>query len=201
MRIGQMIIGFAAGACTVLGAATMLPQDAGDAQSPEQAWMEFMGKYGVPSKEHEMLSDLVGVWDVSLKSWTMPGAEPQVSTGKSFFESIMDGRFVTQQYESEFEGMTFEGGGIMGYDRFKGQYFSIWVDNMSTGPMISHGHKGEGHSIDFWGSMPDPMSGNMMPVRTIERFESKDKFVADMFGPAPDGSMFKMMEIEYTRSK
>jgi hypothetical protein len=30
--------------------------------------------------------------------------EPEASTGKSFFEPIIDGRFVTQQYEREYEG-------------------------------------------------------------------------------------------------
>ena len=55
--------------------------------------------------------------------------------------------------------MPMEGFSIDGYDNVKGEYFSLWLDNMGTGYMLSIGERSEdGKSVTYTGSMPDPMS-------------------------------------------
>jgi len=77
------------------------------------------------------------------------------------------------------------------------------MDTMSTSVMISTGIGGDasGKSYSFSSSMDDPMTGKTTPVTEKVTFIDDDHHVMEMWSPAPDGKMFKMMEITYTRKK
>jgi hypothetical protein len=112
----------------------------------------------------------------------------------------MGGRYVEERFKGEFFGMPFEGIGYSGYDNVKKQYWSTWMDNMSTGMMTSTGAH-EGKVWTYQGTMADPMTGKDTALTSKVTLTDADHHTMEMWGPAPDGKNFKMMEIVYSRKK
>lgn len=162
----------------------------------DPAMMEAMMKAGTPGAEHKSLDSFAGTWNATITSWVAPGADPFKMEGTSETRWIMGGRYLEQRFSSEFMGMPFEGIGYTGYDNVKKQYWSTWMDNMSTGFMVQTG-TGE----KMTGTMPDPMTGKDMKVEMTLKVTSADAHTMEMWQPGPDGTMYKSMQIDYTRKK
>ena len=76
------------------------------------------------------------------------------------------------------------------------------MDNMSTGMMMSTGATSDsGKSWTFTGSMADPMTGKDTKVDEKITVVDADHHTMEMWGPAPDGTVYKTMQIEYSRKK
>ena len=91
-------------------------------------WMEV----AAPAEAHKKLESMVGTWMTKVTMWEAPGGEPQVSEGKSVNMMVLGGRWLEQKYEGTFMGGPFSGIGYTGYDNYKKQYLSWWMDTMST---------------------------------------------------------------------
>lgn len=168
----------------------------------EMAQMEAMMKAGTPGEGHARLAPMVGTFDVTVKMWNSPSAPPMESTGKSVNQWVLGNRWVAQNFEGNFMGMPFSGIGYTGYDNIKKAYVGTWMDSMSTQMMVSKGTiDSGGKSLTFDSSMDDPMSGKTMPVKEKVTVIDADHHMMESWGPGPDGKMFKMMEIQYSRSK
>ena len=99
-------------------------------------------------------------------------------------------------------GMPFTGVGYTGYDNIKKQYVGTWMDSMSTSVMVSTGGPGtEANTYEFTSSMDDPMSGKTMQVKEKMTVVDANHQSWEMWTPTPDGNMFKMMQIDYTRKR
>ena len=186
-------------AMTVMATGIMAADEKKPAMDPamQQAMMAAMA----PGEHHEHMKALVGNWDYTIKAWMDPSQPPMESTGKRSAELIMGGRYLSEKYSGDFMGMPFEGQGLMGYDNMQKKYFSTWVDNMSTGVMVSDGQCAKGPMWTMNGEMPDPMTGKMSKSRTTMKLTDADHFVMEMFAPGADGKEMKMMEISGTRAK
>jgi hypothetical protein len=162
-----------------------------------KAWME----YATPGETHKAMENLVGTWDTTVKSYMMPG-EPTEQKGTSTFESAMEGRYIMEKAEGNFQGMPFHGMGIYGYDNGKKTYVSTWVDNMGTGIMHGTGQSPDGGKTINWSSTSyDPMTKKEQLYRSVMHKMSPDQYHFEMYGPGPDGKEMKMMEITYNRKK
>lgn len=166
----------------------------------DPAAMEAMAKAGTPGDAHKALDEFAGKWDTKITMWMMPGADPMTSTGMSENRWIMGGRYLEQRFTGSFMGTPFEGIGYTGYDNVKKQYWGTWMDNMSTGLMISTGQR-NGKVYSFDATMADPMTGKDSRIQEKITVVDADHHTMEMWGPAPDGRNFKMMEIAYTRRK
>jgi hypothetical protein len=184
-----------AGALIVLFAAAAVAQD----MDPKM--MEAMMKAATPGEPHKKLSEFAGTWNTKLSMWMAPGAPPMSTEGTTESKLIMGGRYLEQRFNGNFMGMPFEGIGYTGYDNIRKQYWGTWMDNMSTVMMSSTGWSPDPKTYMFTGSMPDPMTAK--ETRMEERITIKDanNHLLEMWGPAPDGTMYKMMEITYSRKK
>ena len=169
------------------------------AKKPEMdpAMMEAMMKAATPGEQHKMLASMAGTWDAKITMWMVPGADPVKSTGVAESKMIFGGRYVEQRFKGDFMGMPFEGIGYTGYDNVKKQFFGTWLDNMSTGMMMSH----SADALTYTGTMPDPMTGKDAPFENKVVIVDNDHTNFEMWSPGPDGKMFKMMEIQYARKK
>ena len=168
----------------------------------EKAQMDAMMKAGTPGDAHKKLSSMVGTWDTTVKMFSPnPGAPAQVSTGVAESKWVLGGRFVQENFNGNFMGMPFSGIGYTGYDNIKKQYTGTWMDNMGTATMISTGNMTSDKTYEFSSTMDDPMSGKPMPVKEKVIVVDENHHMFEMWGPAPDGKMMKMMEISYTRKK
>jgi len=191
------------GACAILlSSVAVFAQETPKMSAEEKAQMDAMMKAGTPGEAHKKLSSMVGTWDAKVKMYPMqPGAPVQQSTGVSENKWILGGRWVQETFNGDFMGMPFSGIGFTGYDNIKKQYVGTWMDSMSTSVMMSMGGPTSDKTYEFNSTMDDPMSGKSMPVKSKMTVTDDDHHVMEMWAPAPDGKMFKMMEITYTRKK
>jgi uncharacterized membrane-anchored protein len=168
----------------------------------EKAAMEAMQKAMTPGPNHKLLNPFVGTFAVTLSAWTAPGAKPMVNKGTSTNKWVMGNRYVQESYSGTFMNMPYSGMGYVGYDNVKKQYWSTWMDSMSTSTMMMTGSTPDnGKTFKFTGTMADPMTGKDTTFEEHLTVKSNDEQVFEMWGPAPDGKTFKMMELVYKRKK
>ncbi len=165
-----------------------------------EAEMAAMMKMAMPGPEHAALNPLAGIWKITTKMWMAPG-EPQVSEGTCERNWVMDGRYLVGNYKGSFAGMPFEGMEVLGYDNFKKQYASSWVDNMGTGIMMSRGAPMDPTTKSFTltGSSPD-MTGKEVMMRQVTNIVDGNTASMTMYA-TQDGQEMRTMEITYTRVK
>lgn len=186
----------------VVGSAGADEKDKKAAGQPmdEKAMMEMWAKLSTPGESHKALEPMVGSWNTKVTSWMQPGAPPMSSTGTSETRWTMGNRFVEQRFNGSFMDQPFEGLGYTGYDNIKKKYVGTWMDSMGTSIMYMTGTGDpSGKTMNFSGTMEDPMTGKPMTVTSVTKVMDNNKHTFEMWSPGPDGKPFKMMEIEYTR--
>ena len=172
------------------------------AQEQAAAQMEMMEKLMKPGEFHELLKDFVGTWTADAKMWMDPNASLVESRGQSTFKLIFEGRYLYGDFHAEFMGMPFKGINIMGYDNGKKEFFSIWLDNSSTGLLSSTGtYDVDTKKFHFRAEMFDPASGQILELREEAYFASKDEYVSVTYAKPKNGKEFKNIEMKYTRVK
>ena len=186
----------------VLLSSIVFAQDSPKMSAEEKAQMDAMMKAATPGDAHKKLSSMIGTWDTTVKMFPMKaGAPVQQSTGVSENKWVLGGRWVQESFTGNFMGMPFSGIGYTGYDNIKKEYVGTWMDNMSTAVMMSTGNATGDKTYEFNSTMDDPMSGKSAPVKSKMTIVDDDHHTMEMWGPAPDGKMMKMMEITYSRKK
>ena len=114
---------------------------------------------------------------------------------------IMDGRYLFDKVKGTFGGMPFEGMGTTGYDNGRKKFVATWIDSMGTGIMIGEGdYDADKKSWSYTAKSTEPMSGQSILTRSVERIVDDNTWVMEMYGPGPDGKEFQMMEITYHRN-
>jgi len=189
--------------CLVLSASLVFADEPKkqEISAEEKAAWEAMEKAASPGDAHKKLNAMVGDFDTKVTSWMAPGAPPSTSTGKSHNTWALDGRWVEQRFTGSFMGKPFHGIGFTGYDNMKKKYVGMWMDTFTTSVMTSTGDIGADGKYTFESSMDDPVSGKTLPVKEVVTVMDNDHHMMEMWTPDPSGSMFKMMEISYTRAK
>lgn len=190
------------GACAILLSSFAIAQEQPKTMSVEEkAAMEAVMKAATPGEAHKRLTPMVGTFNATIRMYGPPGAPPQESTGTSENRWVLGGRWVEERFSATVMGMPFFGIGYSGYDNVAKQYVGTWMDTMSTAVMISTGGPTGDKTYEFASTMNDPMTGKPTPVKIKSTVVDDDHHTMEMWGPAPDGSMVKMMEIAYSRKK
>ncbi len=204
MNRTQIRAWFPLSAALALAIATPLAAQDDKAATPpltpaQQAEMDAWVKAGTPGAAHAELAKTVGSYDLAIRHWQAPGTEASVEKGTATRTMVLDGRVLVEDMSSTMMGQPFTGHGMHGYDNVTGKHWSTWNDNMSTGLMTSEGSCDASGACTFKGSWVDPVKKTTVTSRMTTRRTSAGSEVFEMFGPAPDGTEFKMMEITYTR--
>jgi len=166
--------------------------------SPEEQHAMWM-KLATPGAEHERLQKMVGNWNVSVKAWHGPG-EPEVSTGKSVFTSILNGRYIEEHFIGSGADGPFEGKGLHGYDNGKKMHVATWADTMSTKIMIFEGkYDSSGKKLTMYADISTP-DGRTMKFRSVSEHVSDDEVKFEMYRTGPDGEEMKGLELIYKRA-
>jgi Protein of unknown function (DUF1579) len=87
-----------------------------------------------PGPEHAVLKKLEGVWDTTMK---IGGAE---SKGTASYKMDLGGLWLASTFEGSFGADKFSGRGFDSYDAAKKKYVGVWVDSMSTAPLVMEGN-------------------------------------------------------------
>lgn len=173
---------------------------AAPAMSPEQAAeMAAMQAAGTPGPQHELLASMAGEWDIEVRMWMEPGAEPIVLPSTAHREMILGGRVLVEEVRGEFMGAPFVGHAMSGYDNVTGKWWGTWVDNQMTGVMLSEGTWDEAGKV-FTSTMShvDPATGEAVETKGVSRILAPDHEVHEMWEER-DGESFKSMEMVYRR--
>jgi hypothetical protein len=171
------------------------------AEADFAAMMERYMQAATPGDQHRLLEKLAGRFDVRGQMWTTPGQEPVESSGVAEARMILGGRYLEQKFRGDFMGMPFEGIALTGYDNVSKEFVGTWIDSMGTGFMTSTGSADDSGSVlSFTARWNDPILG---PTDYDEKVTivDDDHHIMEMWGPAPDGTRYKMMELHYTRAE
>ncbi len=143
-----------------------------------------------PGPEHEWLKESEGTWDFTLKG----GAGKGTSTAKMG----MGGLWLTEHAKGEFGGKPFEGGGATTYDADKKKFVNVWIDSMSTSPMVSEGTYDKAQkTLTLVGQMPIA-GGTSVKATLVTVFKDADTKTFTLSAMV-DGKLAEMMQITYKR--
>jgi hypothetical protein len=150
------------------------------------------------TKEHALLKQMAGDWDVKVSMFM--GPEAMVSNGT--YEAHMVGdTWVAGDFEGDFMGMPFYGHGVNGYDVKAKKHVSYWFDSMTTSPNVSEGtYDAAAQALTMKGKGFDMMGKEVAQTETTV-FKDADTMLFSMTQPGADGKDVKVMEIVYTRQK
>ena len=175
------------------------------AQEMSKEDMEMMKKYqemGSPGANHKYLEKFAGEWTTVGKMWMKPGDPPIEMNGDSSAEMVLGGRFLKSGYNGNMMGQMFNGINFIGYDNFRKEFVSMWMDSTSTAMYMSNGTLDESGKVRTdTGLWDDPAVGGKMKVRQVTKVISDDEFAFEMYMTMPDGKEFKSMEMIYSRKK
>lgn len=175
----------------------------GKEMSPEQkAMMEQMEKMKAVGENHKLLEYMIGDWNYTMQCWMDPSAPPMSCNGTTSSRAIMGGRYYISEHKGTFMDQPFEGIATTAYDNQKQKFVGTWMDNCSTGIMMSEGtYDPKTKSFTFTAETEDCMNpGKKVKMREVIRIVDNDKHIMEFYKIA-DGKETKEMEITYTRKK
>lgn len=185
-------------------AGMLFAQPEGGQPSPEdmQKMMDAYLKMGAPGAEHQKLATLAGEWTNVSKMWMDPKGEPMVTPpGVHSGEMILGGRYLHFTEKGDMMGMPMEGWGLMGFNKLRGEYEMLWIDNTATPFYYAKGTAdSSGNVITLIGKVDDPMTGQKnKDIKYIYRFVNPSTVMFEMWDSTPDGAFYKSMETTYTK--
>lgn len=199
----MMVVGVAMFCLTSVGAASDNRDQTGSQDQPmdaaAQAMMETWQAYASPNDNHKILNPLVGSWSYVAKWWMKPDGSPDVSTGFSEIQWVMDGRYLLNAAHGTSMGQPFEGMGITGFDNGRNVYQTIRIDNVGTGMILGEGtYDPNAKTVTDHGHFTDPILGQRR-YRGVTTFINDAHHSYEMYGADETGKEFRMLEIVYTR--
>lgn len=149
-----------------------------------------------PGPQHELLKEAEGTWDAVIK-----GSEGPEVKGTATGKMTCGGLWLASEFKMDIGGQEFQGRGLDGYDLDKKKFVSVWVDSMSTAPLLFEGDYDAASktlTLTAQGKGPD---GATTKFKSVSKSRDKDHHTFQMFVTGSDGKETLMMTIEYTRKK
>ena len=194
----KLAIALAIAAITAGAALSFARQDPQEASAPSPEMLARMN----PGPMHQKLQPLAGEWQIAGKWRMTPEEDWQEFTATMTRKWIMDGRFLQEDVKSEFMGQPFAGMGLIGYDNVREEYTSAWVENMSTGIMVSTGSIGKDGVLSFEGEYSNSMTGEKNCwAKSTTRMETPTKHIYSGFAKDASGKEFQNMEMIATKTR
>src|SRR5262245_34529610 len=153
-----------------------------------------------PSKEHGMLKEMEGNWDVEMK-FQMPGADEQTAKGTETVVLVGELWAVFDVKFDDMMGGKWQGHGTLGFDPVKKKYVGSFVHSASPFLSIGEGTPNEGGksvTMNWDGVGP---TGEREKMREVFEKKDKDNAVMTMYGTGSDGKEEKHFTMTYKRKK
>ena len=185
-------------------AAPMTAQDtAKGAAAPSQAAIDkALDNAMTPGEGQKKLDSMTGTFDVNVRTWADPAADPVEDTMTSVNSWQLGKRYVETKIKGTMGGEDFKGIGFYGYDNVAKEYQAAWMDNGSTGiTWYTGGFDSSGTRATMKASVPNPLTGKATPLELRVTVGEDGNHVTEMWGTGLGDTMFKMMELRYTRKK
>jgi Protein of unknown function (DUF1579) len=142
--------------------------------------------------EHAKLKEAEGTWDAIIKG------KDGDTKGTLMCKVDLNGLWLLEHFSADLGGVKFEGRGATGYDTTKKKYVNVWLDTMSTAPMISEGiYDTSTKTLTLTGNMSTP-DGKTMKCTLTTVSKDADTKVFTVRGNM-DGKEIEMVHIVYKR--
>ncbi len=177
--------------------AMLLVSGAAIGQEMSAEEIAMFDKYAMPGESHKRMQPMIGEWEETVVMWFAPEAPPVTMEASMTAEWILGGRWVRLEHRGSMMGQPFHGIGLDGYDSYREEYVSIWMDNMSTASMVSRGtHDPATNAVTMMATADDFMAGREdVPVRSVTHWTDPDTFVFEMYTVSEDGTEYQVMEL------
>ena len=147
-----------------------------------------------PGPEHEAFKQTEGVWDATVK---LGGFE---SKGIMTYRMGLGGLWLLSDFKGDFAGQPFEGRRLETYDAAKKKYVSIWIDSMSTAPLVMEGtYDKDKKTWTMTGEGPRP--GGTAKFKSVTKIVDADTIEFALSEARPDGKDVGLLAISYKRKK
>ena len=149
-----------------------------------------------PQPEHAKLKSMEGKWKFVLKA-----ADGSESPGTNESKLECGGLWLISDFKTTFGGAPFQGHGMDGYDSAKKKYVTIWVDSLTSAPMIFEGDFDSTGKILTMTSEAQGPTGQPAKWRSVTKIVSENEHTFEMFLTPKDGKELSMMTVTYKRDK
>jgi hypothetical protein len=149
---------------------------------------------------------MAGKWELAVKFWASPGAQPDTSSGTAENRMILGGRFLECRSSSGEGAAAMEAMTIIGFDRRTSLYQYIGLDTWGTYYITAAGKFDESKGvITFSGEDFDPMVNFTQVYDIVLTIIDNDQFISELIFKNPeltqDADSYKMVEAVFTRKK
>jgi hypothetical protein len=201
MKAIPRLVGTAAALALLLVLVQATRGDEPKAPPSPEAFLQAVAEAGKPGPEHKKLEPFVGDWTVTIKLWTNPNQPPAEAKGTVERKWILGGRFVQESASIQCNGKSFEGLGLLGYDRGQKKFTVVRACGLCG--TISHSlatATDSGRRFECATEECCPLSGQKIKGRDEILIESNDRIVVNVFKTV-NGNEAKVMEIVSVRNK
>ena len=114
---------------------------------------------------------------------------------------LFGGRFLIGEFSGYVAGELFEARELLGFDRYRGEFASVWADNMTTAFDLSRGtYDKRTQTLTMEGLHDDLERGlKNRKFKNVWRFEGDDNYVQQIYRQDGDGKMHRRAEVRATR--
>ena len=155
-----------------------------------------------PGPEMKILKKEVGNWTCEIKSWSQPGAEPEVTKGSEKSFMFKGGYWVISNFSGNMMGNDFKGHGTYGYDPQKKKYVGTWIDSLGPYMMTTEGdYDEETETLTMKGDGPGPDGKTMFTYEMSTCYKDGGRVMTMHMQPKGSGDeqKFKLFEMTYTK--
>jgi len=194
----RMMMVVVAGFCWTAAVAgpAVAQDDAAMVMPPE---MVAFFKAATPGAPHQEMAEGVGSFKLAFETWMAPNTEPGHAEGTATRSMTNGGRILQEDVSASMEGMPFTGIGQTGYDNVTGEYWSTWIDSMSTGIWMLKGSAADDGVMTFEGKNSDAMSGTIKHMKVVIHPETEGTQISEFFEVQEGGNEIRTMRLTYTR--
>jgi hypothetical protein len=178
-------------------------QDAGKPMAAKSAAVaRAMDNAMTPGDYQKRLEPMIGSFDVRVLIWVDPGKPPIESSASAVSVWVLGNRFVQTMLVGGPSADAFNAIGYIGYDNAAKQYQAAWMDDGSTAmTLYTGGFSADGKSATVKASVTNASTGKPTPLELRMSLGANGGHVTQLWGMGFGTKMFKMMELQYTRTK
>jgi hypothetical protein len=197
----QRIVGLVAAALCLANPA--FAQDAGKPSSAKSAAVaKALDHAMTPGEAQKQLEPMLGNFDVRILTWVDPSKPPLESTASAVSVWVLGNRYVQTMLVGSPSDDAFSAIGYIGYDNVAKVHQAAWMDNGSTAiTLYTGGFDPDGKSATMKATVANPVTGKSMPVELRMSLGANGSHVTQLWGQGLGTKVFKMMELQYTRTK
>jgi len=165
--------------------------------------LDAVAQMPAPGPEMDILKKDVGEWDVEIKVWAEPGAEPSVSKGSE--STRMFGQYWTvTNFEGNMMGLDFKGHGTYRYHPQKKKYVGVWMDSLGPYMMLTEGdYDKDTKTLTMAGDNPGPDGVSVFTYTMTTAYKDGNRIMTMYMQPkgSAEDQKIKFFEMAYTKKK